>query len=171
MLAARQLELSAVAATPVVSAPVVVVDVTTSALTRREREVLTLVAAGSSTRGIAQQLSISPNTVETHVRAAREKLGARTRMEAAARAALVGDVTSTCKLRCEQRRLLELLAAGETLGEAARHLALSRRTADRRLSQARGELGVASTAEAVLAVQRMAQIGDAPPPRTVVASR
>lgn len=54
-------------------------------------------------------------------------------------------------LTLEQRRLLELLAGGETLGEAARRLSLSRRTADRRLAEARNALGVASTAQAVLA--------------------
>lgn len=51
----------------------------------------------------------------------------------------------------DQRRLLELLADGETLGEAARRLSLSRRTAHRRVADARALLGVRTTAEAVLA--------------------
>jgi DNA-binding NarL/FixJ family response regulator len=51
----------------------------------------------------------------------------------------------------EQRRLLELLAEGETLRGAARRLSLSRRTAHRRLADARAVLGVGSTVEAVLA--------------------
>jgi hypothetical protein len=46
-------------------------------------------------------------------------------------------------------RLLELLAEGQTLGEAARRSFLSRRTADRRLAEARSALGAASTAEAI----------------------
>jgi DNA-binding CsgD family transcriptional regulator len=53
-------------------------------LTRRERDVLRLVADGEPTRRIAGQLGISAETVDTHVRAAMRKLGARTRTEAAA---------------------------------------------------------------------------------------
>lgn len=49
----------------------------------------------------------------------------------------------------EQRRLLTLLAQGRSLGEAARELHISRRTADRRLAAARERLGVRSTAEVV----------------------
>lgn len=45
--------------------------------------------------------------------------------------------------------LLDALAAGRTLGQAAASLGLSRRTADRRLAAARDALGARSTAEAV----------------------
>jgi DNA-binding NarL/FixJ family response regulator len=55
------------------------------------------------------------------------------------------------RLNVEQRALLDLLADGLTLGEAAHNLGLSRRTADRRLAGARRVLGVATTAEAILA--------------------
>jgi DNA-binding NarL/FixJ family response regulator len=54
----------------------------------------------------------------------------------------------------DERRLLDALAAGKTLGAAAAELHLSRRTADRRLASARGKLGVATTAEAVVAYVR-----------------
>ena len=54
----------------------------------------------------------------------------------------------------EERRLLDLLADGLTLGAAARHLNLSRRTADRRLASARSKLGVASSAEAIVMFAR-----------------
>jgi DNA-binding CsgD family transcriptional regulator len=54
-------------------------------------------------------------------------------------------------LTAEERRLLELLADGQTLGEAGAALHLSRRTADRRLASARRKLRVATTAEAVVA--------------------
>ena len=37
-------------------------------LTKREREVLALMAAGLSDRGIAERLVVTPKTVETHVR-------------------------------------------------------------------------------------------------------
>jgi DNA-binding NarL/FixJ family response regulator len=52
----------------------------------------------------------------------------------------------------EQRQLLQLLADGLSLAEAAAFLHLSRRTAERRLTEARGALGVTTTAEAVLRV-------------------
>jgi len=54
-------------------------------------------------------------------------------------------------LTADERRLLDALASGRTLGEAAVELHLSRRTADRRLAAARRKLGVATTAEAVVA--------------------
>lgn len=52
-------------------------------------------------------------------------------------------------LDAEQRRLLELLAAGSTLGEAAQALSYSRRTVNRRLAAIRNALGVRTTAEAL----------------------
>jgi two-component system response regulator DegU len=52
-------------------------------LTAREREVLTLVAAGKRDREIAGALFLSLKTVENHVRHVRHKLGVRTRTEAA----------------------------------------------------------------------------------------
>jgi DNA-binding NarL/FixJ family response regulator len=54
----------------------------------------------------------------------------------------------------EERELLALLAEGVTVGDAARELNISRRTADRRLAAARAKLGVATTAEAVVAAAR-----------------
>jgi DNA-binding NarL/FixJ family response regulator len=49
----------------------------------------------------------------------------------------------------EQRRLLHLLADGVSLGDAARALHISRRTADRRIAAARAVFGVATTVEAM----------------------
>ncbi len=54
-------------------------------------------------------------------------------------------------LTVDEARLLDRLAEGKTLGEVAEDLHLSRRTADRRLASARDKLGVATTAEAVVA--------------------
>jgi DNA-binding CsgD family transcriptional regulator len=50
-----------------------------SKLTNREREVVRLVAVGSSTRRIAADLGLSFETVRTHVRNAMTKTGAHTR--------------------------------------------------------------------------------------------
>jgi DNA-binding CsgD family transcriptional regulator len=53
-------------------------------LTRREAEVLALVASGRSNGQIAQALFISPKTASVHVSNILAKLGVRTRVEAAA---------------------------------------------------------------------------------------
>jgi DNA-binding NarL/FixJ family response regulator len=55
-------------------------------LTRREAEVLALLADGLSHQQIGQELSISAETVRTHVRKACERLDARTRTQAVATA-------------------------------------------------------------------------------------
>jgi DNA-binding NarL/FixJ family response regulator len=51
-------------------------------LTPREREVLRLLADGLDNEGIATRLSLSPNTVRTHVGRILRKLGIHTRAEA-----------------------------------------------------------------------------------------
>ncbi|MEY5145449.1 MAG: hypothetical protein RL745_818 [Actinomycetota bacterium] len=60
------------------------------ALSRREREVLALVAEGLNNRAIASRLYISENTVKNHVRNIHEKLGVHNRMEAVVRAVREG---------------------------------------------------------------------------------
>lgn len=52
-------------------------------LSRREREVLACMAHGASNRAIAAKLSISQETVKTHLRHVFAKLGVRNRVEAA----------------------------------------------------------------------------------------
>ena len=59
-------------------------------LSGREREVLELIAAGSTNREIAQQLFLSPHTVKEHTSALYRKLGARNRAEAVQRAQRIG---------------------------------------------------------------------------------
>jgi len=51
-------------------------------LSEREREVLELIAAGSTNREIAQRLYLSPHTVKEHTSAVYRKLHARNRAEA-----------------------------------------------------------------------------------------
>jgi DNA-binding NarL/FixJ family response regulator len=62
-------------------------------LTPREREVLDFMSAGLDNRAIAAKLRIRYTTVRGHVRAVIEKLGARSRLEAVARAYQSGWVT------------------------------------------------------------------------------
>jgi two-component system response regulator DesR len=59
-------------------------------LSEREREVLDLIAAGSTNREIAQHLFLSPHTVKEHTSALYRKLGARNRAEAVQRAQRIG---------------------------------------------------------------------------------
>jgi len=54
------------------------------ALSRRELQVLQLVAAGCDATVIARQLLLSPHTVRNHLKSAYRKLGVRSRVEAAA---------------------------------------------------------------------------------------
>jgi DNA-binding NarL/FixJ family response regulator len=57
---------------------------TLSKLTRRERQVLALLADGSDKDAIARTLAISPQTARTHVQNILAKLGLHSRLEAAA---------------------------------------------------------------------------------------
>jgi DNA-binding CsgD family transcriptional regulator len=62
----------------------------TLGLSAREMEVLALLADGLANKEIAARLHVSPNTVKTHVARVLEKLGARRRTEALARARELG---------------------------------------------------------------------------------
>jgi DNA-binding NarL/FixJ family response regulator len=62
-------------------------------LTSREREILGLVASGTSNKGIASSLSVSANTVKFHLAAVFDKLDAATRAEAVAEAIRRGELS------------------------------------------------------------------------------
>jgi PAS domain S-box-containing protein len=53
-------------------------------LTRRELEVLRLIAGGANTRAMAERLHVSPATIRNHVQNILGKLGVHSRLEAAA---------------------------------------------------------------------------------------
>jgi DNA-binding NarL/FixJ family response regulator len=61
-----------------------------SGLTRREVEVVRLVAMGHTNREIARELFLSPRTVEMHVGSILVKLDCRSRAEATRRAGELG---------------------------------------------------------------------------------
>jgi DNA-binding NarL/FixJ family response regulator len=62
-------------------------------LTSREREILSLVASGTSNKGIARALTVSANTVKFHLAAVFDKLNASTRAEAVAEAIRRGQLS------------------------------------------------------------------------------
>lgn len=64
----------------------------TLGISARELAVLTEIAAGHSNKEIARRLDISPNTVKTHVARLFEKLGAKRRTDAIAKARELGIV-------------------------------------------------------------------------------
>jgi DNA-binding CsgD family transcriptional regulator len=81
-----------------------------SPLTRREGEVLALVAAGRSNREIASELVVSPHTIHRHVANILRKLGEPTRAAAAARAARDGLSPATPGGRGLRLQLLRAVA-------------------------------------------------------------
>src|ERR1700677_4646162 len=79
-------------AVPAVTAKVTADDTVRERLgiTRRELEILELVARGMSNREIGETLFVSENTVKTHCSRAFDKLGARRRTEAVQRSRELG---------------------------------------------------------------------------------
>ena len=65
-------------------------DGATPTLSPREREVLDLMAKGSTNREIAAALHLSPHTIHEHTSSLYRRLGARNRAEAVQRAARLG---------------------------------------------------------------------------------
>jgi two-component system response regulator DesR len=65
-------------------------DGNSTPLSPREREVLDLIAAGSTNREIAAALHLSPHTIKEHTSSLYRKLGARNRADAVQRAQRVG---------------------------------------------------------------------------------
>jgi DNA-binding NarL/FixJ family response regulator len=62
-------------------------------LSDREREVVTLIASGSTNREIAEELYLSPHTVKEYTSGLYRKLGVRNRAEAVQRAQSLGLIT------------------------------------------------------------------------------
>jgi DNA-binding NarL/FixJ family response regulator len=115
--------------------------------------VLQLVGHGLRSPEIATALGLSRRTVDAHVRAAMRKLGAATRVEAAASTRRVDEHEPPILLD-DEVALLRLLADGNTVAGAALLLGVSRRTATRRLQALRERIGVRTNAEAALLVRR-----------------
>ncbi len=71
-------------AVPAVPPPAIVPSAARAPLSERECDVLRLIAAGDSNKMIARALGVSPHTVKRHVANILDKLGARSRSQAAA---------------------------------------------------------------------------------------
>jgi DNA-binding CsgD family transcriptional regulator len=69
-------------------------DTSGAGLSRRELQVMRLVALGRTNREIAEELFLSPRTVDMHVRSLLRKLDRRSRIEAARRAEELGLLAS-----------------------------------------------------------------------------
>lgn len=63
--------------------------------TVRERQILAMLAGGDTDAVIAERLQLSPATVQTHVRNAKAKLGAKTRAQAVAMALRGGLISAS----------------------------------------------------------------------------
>ncbi len=61
-------------------------------ISKREAQVLGMLSQGSTTEQVAQELVLSPETVQTHVRNAIRKLGAHGRLHAVILALVRGDI-------------------------------------------------------------------------------
>ncbi|MBL8777699.1 MAG: helix-turn-helix transcriptional regulator [Acidimicrobiales bacterium] len=132
-----------------------------SALPPREREILVLVEAGHTSAEIAEQLGLSPRSVDSALERTRQRLGAKTRLHAALLIQLVpeerdddadgsafaADVAD--HIDDALRALIVRLSEGATVTTAARAAGMSRRSASRRLAELRDRLGAGSTSQTV----------------------
>ena len=84
-----------------------------SQLTRRERQVLAMLAQGANNRGIAEALAISPDTARTHIQNVLGKLGVHSRLEAAAFAARGGLSDDLFRLDEPKRVTVRLSGSGD----------------------------------------------------------
>ncbi len=64
-------------------------------LSKREREIMTLAAAGGQSSDMAESLFLSPETIKSHIQNAMAKLGAHTRAHAVAIALVTGQIAWT----------------------------------------------------------------------------
>ena len=129
-----------------------------SALTPREAEVLRRITAGQSTKKMAAEMNVTTETLRTYVKNVLSKLGAHSRLEAAALASKlappgreepVGGYPRLAILTPREREILTYLTEGSGQREVARQLHMSLKTVNTHLHNLRSKLGVHSTLEAV----------------------
>jgi DNA-binding NarL/FixJ family response regulator len=127
-------------------------------LTPRETEVLRRITAGQGTRKMAAEMNVTTETLRTYVKNVLAKLGAHSRLEAAALASKlalpgrdepVGGYPMLATLTPREREILTHLTEGSGQREVARQLHMSLKTVNTHLHNLRTKLGVHSTLEAV----------------------
>lgn len=138
-------------------------------LTTREREVLRRIHDGQSTRQIANAMAISPATARTHAYNVLLKLGARSRIHAAAVAtprtmpprppepAPPPTPDPLVRLTRRERDVLAYMIEGLTRVRIAERLRLSPHTVRTHARNILAKLGVHSTLEAAAVVRRLSQ--------------
>jgi DNA-binding NarL/FixJ family response regulator len=136
-------------------------------LTPREAEVLQRITTGQGTKTMAREMNVTTETLRTYVKNVLGKLGAHSRLEAAAlvsRPDLAGpgrEHPLLAALTPREREVLAQLTSGAGLREVAKQLHMSLRTVNTHLHNLRGKLGVHSTLEAV-ALARSARLARPP---------
>jgi DNA-binding NarL/FixJ family response regulator len=138
-------------------------------LTPREGEVLRRITAGQGTRKMAAEMNVTTETLRTYVKNVLGKLGAHSRLEAAALASKLappgrdepfGGYPVLATLTPREREILTHLTEGSGQREVARQLHMSLKTVNTHLHNLRSKLGVHSTLEAVALAR--SQLGQAP---------
>jgi DNA-binding NarL/FixJ family response regulator len=142
-----------------------------SELTPRETEVLRRIAAGQNTATMASEMRVTTATLRTYVKNVLAKLGAHSRLEAAALASRwagpdPGETgradrhgPTLDRLTPREREVLYHFTTGTSLREVARHLHMAQKTVNTHLQKIRSKLGVHSTLEAVaLARSQLAHV-------------
>jgi two-component system, NarL family, nitrate/nitrite response regulator NarL len=97
-----------------------------SALTRREAEVLTLLARGADNEAMAERLFISPQTARTHVQNVLAKLGVHSRLEATAFVNRNGLLEELEAATTRQATTLRVFDAAGAASRRRRHAAAAR---------------------------------------------
>jgi DNA-binding NarL/FixJ family response regulator len=129
-----------------------------STLTPRETEVLRRIAAGQNTKKMAGEMNVTTETLRTYVKNVLGKLGAHSRLEAAALASRQippgqhepdGDHPLLAALTPREREVLMHVTKGSGFREVAKQLHMSLKTVNTHLHNLRSKLGVHSTLEAV----------------------
>jgi DNA-binding NarL/FixJ family response regulator len=144
-----------------------------AALTPREAEVLERIAAGQGTKTMACEMNVTTETLRTYVKNVLAKLGAHSRLEAAALVSRPGpdepvhEHPLLAALTPREREVLAQLTRGAGLREVAKQPHMLLKTVNTHLHNLRGKLGVHSTLEAVALArsarpQELAGDGQAP---------
>jgi DNA-binding CsgD family transcriptional regulator len=129
-------------------------------LTVREREVLRRITDGQSTRQIARDLAITSSTARTHANNVLLKLGARSRIQAAAVTsppprARPREPDLLAELTRRERDVLACMVEGMAQAAMAERLCLSRHTVRTHVRNILAKLGAHSTLEVAALVRRI----------------